>query len=117
MNTFSQLNYAATTGGWNLGASYDYKLRAYNSKGAGAWSTVLTIVAPGYPAKMTTLQCTSRSLTSMNFAWTDLLTDAETGKATILNYRLWYRLSTSTNDLDWVTLAGSSGTNLLTTFS
>ena len=115
VNSFSQTSYTSSTTGWILGATYDYRVRAVNSKGPGEWSSTLTLVAPGLPIKMTTLQCTSRSLASMVFEWSPLTCD-DTGKATMKHYNLRDRLASSTNEAHWVYLTGNNNF-LSTTFT
>ena len=53
----------------------------------------------------------------MDFAWSALTTEAETGRSTMVNYRLRYRLASSTNEADWNYLVGDSSDFLGTTYT
>jgi hypothetical protein len=108
VNDFSQTSQTSSTSGWTWGATYTYRARARNSLGYGAYSTTLNVLMPAVPSVMTSLQCTSKSVSSIDFTWSELVTDSETGRATILSYEIRFRLSTSSNDLEWVSIGSTS---------
>ena len=89
--------------------TYNYKLKAVNVVGAGTDSTTLSVATPTIPATMTTLQCTSRSVSAIVLTWSALTTDAETGRHPITHYSVRYRLTTQTLETDYAYITGASG--------
>jgi len=62
VNQYSQTNPASATDGFLWTKTYNYKVRAVNVVGPGSDSTTLAVATPTIPATITTLQCTSRSI-------------------------------------------------------
>jgi hypothetical protein len=114
--TFTQSDPASATTGFAWSTSYNYKVRAMNAEGAGAYSTELTVATPTVPITMTSLSLVSKSVSSIVLSWTALTANSDTGRYPVSHYNLRVRLATSVSDLDWVYLTGSSG-YLTTTFT
>ena len=99
------------------GGSYNYRVRAKNTRGYGPYSTSLVVAMPKAPTVAPTLTLTSKSLAALAFSWNALTLATDTGSCTITHYWLRYRLSTTTGgDSTWTNVTGTTD-YLTTTYS
>jgi hypothetical protein len=93
---------------------FKYRLRAFNGMGAGAYSSVLTVTTDDYPTQVQNLRLIYCSPKTIGIEWDALTTDVETGRDTVIYYKLEYNSNQPSGA--WVEVTSSSD-GVLTAFN